>query len=315
MILKQMKRLIKLTKQHKKLSLVALVAFLIVGTFVGVAAKNASDKRTDAARNKYFGEQRHLELVRGCKNRIGKNTIDQVYGSWDYERNRYSLKIEASVATNKIPEVYVDDKKVEFDPDLVSEDVKFTSGYDCEYVKDVGSYYSLTVTMPATCNEKKAKLKTDDYEVAARVDNNGHECKSKEQQEAEKKEKAEREAREKAEAAQREADEAKKRAEEESRKQELQRVENEKANAVADEDALLDAEMTCARYAERLYKVKDVNVHFNYSSIKRRQDDGSLLIKANIADSQGISRPEKPIGIMECVTDPTGMTVRDFFVG
>jgi hypothetical protein len=73
--------------------------------------------------------------------------------------------------------------------------------------------------------------------------------------------------------------------------------------------------MTCARYAERLYKVKDVNVHFNYSSIKRRQDDGSLLIKANIADSQGISRPEKPIGIMECVTDPTGMTVRDFFVG
>ena len=129
MLNKYIKRLLVLSKQHKKVSIITLIAIVVS---IGVPAKIIIDKRADAARNRYFGEQRHLELVRGCEAKVGKNTIDQVYGSWDYERNRYSLKIEASVAADKTPEVYVDDEKIEFDTDLVSEDIKFSSGYACE---------------------------------------------------------------------------------------------------------------------------------------------------------------------------------------
>lgn len=79
-----------------------------------------------------------------------------------------------------------------------------------------------------------------------------------------------------------------------------------------DEDALFEAEVTCKEHAESYYGVKDINIHYDQSSIRRRNPDGTLLIKANIADSQGAFRPEKPLGTMECTTTPDGMRVTNF---
>lgn len=78
------------------------------------------------------------------------------------------------------------------------------------------------------------------------------------------------------------------------------------------EDALFEADITCQEYAESYFGVKDVNVHYDQSSIRRKNADGTLLIKANIADSQGAFKPEKPLGTMECTTDSTGMQVINF---
>ncbi len=80
----------------------------------------------------------------------------------------------------------------------------------------------------------------------------------------------------------------------------------------SDEDVLFEAEVTCQEYAESYFGVKDVNMHYDQASIRRKQPDGTLLIKAKIADSQGAFRPEKPLGTMECTTDGTGMQVIDF---
>lgn len=78
------------------------------------------------------------------------------------------------------------------------------------------------------------------------------------------------------------------------------------------ENVLSEAEVTCQQYAEKLLLVKDINIHYDQSSIRRQQPDGNLLIKVNIADSQGFWRQEKPLGIMECTTNPTGMLVLNF---
>lgn len=78
------------------------------------------------------------------------------------------------------------------------------------------------------------------------------------------------------------------------------------------ENVLSEAEVTCQQYAEKLFLVKDINIHYDQSSIRRQQPDGNLLIKVNIADSQGFWRQEKPLGIMECTTNPTGMVILNF---
>ncbi len=111
-------------------------------------------------------------------------------------------------------------------------------------------------------------------------------------------------------------EEAAKKAEED--KKAAEKVEQEKANSPAtspsnpDDDLLFEAEITCIRYAETYFDVKDVNINYDQASIKRKQADGTLLIKANIADSQGFFRPEKPLGMMECATSSDGMSVVNF---
>jgi hypothetical protein len=298
MLNKYIKRLLVLSKQHKKVSIITLIAIVVS---IGVPAKIIIDKRADAARNRYFGEQRHLELVRGCEAKVGKNTIDQVYGSWDYERNRYSLKIEASVAADKTPEVYVDDEKIEFDTDLVSEDIKFSSGYACEWVQDKGSYYSLTVTMPATCNEKKAKIKTSDYELAARVDNNGRECKSKEQQEAEKKAQDEKEAKEKLEKDQREAEEARRKAEEKSRELSAQKPSDSQNDYMLPADiSPYDIKARCERYAE---SKGYVGAKIKNMQTMDMENGANYRINGTLYIDRGITSSEQAVGSFFCVVD------------
>lgn len=78
------------------------------------------------------------------------------------------------------------------------------------------------------------------------------------------------------------------------------------------QSVLFEADVSCKAYAEKQLLVKDINVHLDQSSIRRQQADGTILIKANIADSQGFWKPEIPLGIMECTTDPTGILVLNF---
>lgn len=77
-------------------------------------------------------------------------------------------------------------------------------------------------------------------------------------------------------------------------------------------DPVFEAGITCQEYAERYFGVKDINVHYNSSSIKRKNADGTIIVKADIADSKGFLQPEQPLGIMECTTNSTGMTVLSF---
>lgn len=80
----------------------------------------------------------------------------------------------------------------------------------------------------------------------------------------------------------------------------------------SDSDAIFEAAITCQEYAESYFKVKDVNISHDQSTIERKQDNGTILIKANIADSQGTLRQEKPLGTMECTASVDGMTVTNF---
>ena len=82
----------------------------------------------------------------------------------------------------------------------------------------------------------------------------------------------------------------------------------------ARDDSIFEAEITCQEYAESYFGAKDINIHHDQSSIKRKNPDGSILIKVNIADSQGLLRPEKPLGTMECTTTVDGMRVTKFLV-
>lgn len=79
-------------------------------------------------------------------------------------------------------------------------------------------------------------------------------------------------------------------------------------------DLLVNAEASCLQYAESYFKVKNVNIHYGQSSIKRKNPDGTVTIKANIADSQGLLRPEKQLGTMECNTSGDGLRVASFKV-
>lgn len=80
----------------------------------------------------------------------------------------------------------------------------------------------------------------------------------------------------------------------------------------ARDDSIFEAEITCQEYAEQYFGVKDINISYDQSSIKRKNPDGSILIKVNIADSQGLFRPAKPLGVMECTTSGDGMRVQQF---
>jgi hypothetical protein len=112
-------------------------------------------------------------------------------------------------------------------------------------------------------------------------------------------------------------EEATRKAEEDKKTTENAEQEKETANPATppsnpDDDLLFEAEITCIRYAETYFGVKDVNINYDQASIKRKQADGTLLIKANIADSQGFFRPEKPLGMMECTTSADGISVIGF---
>lgn len=78
------------------------------------------------------------------------------------------------------------------------------------------------------------------------------------------------------------------------------------------DDSIFEAEITCQEYAEQYFRVKDINIIDGPASIKRKNPDGSILIKVNIADSQGFLRPAKPLGTMECTTSGNGMRVVSF---
>lgn len=84
------------------------------------------------------------------------------------------------------------------------------------------------------------------------------------------------------------------------------------ASSTSVDDPVFEAEVTCKQHAEKQLLVNDINVGYDQSSIKRKNPDGTILIKANIADSQGLWRQQKPLGIMECTTDSTGMLVTSF---
>ena len=82
--------------------------------------------------------------------------------------------------------------------------------------------------------------------------------------------------------------------------------------AAAASDPILEAEVTCQEYAQKQLKVEDININYDQSSIKKKQADSTIIIKVNIADSRGLLHEEKPLGIMECTTDSTGMKVNNF---
>jgi hypothetical protein len=84
------------------------------------------------------------------------------------------------------------------------------------------------------------------------------------------------------------------------------------SQAPARDDSIFEAEITCQEYAEIYFRVKDVNIIDSQASIKRKNPDGSILIKSVIADSQGLLRPAKPLGVMECTTSGDGMRVQQF---
>ena len=82
--------------------------------------------------------------------------------------------------------------------------------------------------------------------------------------------------------------------------------------AAAVPDPIFEAEITCQEYAQKQLKVEDINISYDQSSIKKTQTDGTIIIKVTIADSRGLFHEEKPLGIMECTTDATGMKVNNF---
>lgn len=80
----------------------------------------------------------------------------------------------------------------------------------------------------------------------------------------------------------------------------------------AETDAIFEAEITCQQYAESYFGVKDINIHYDQSSIKRKNLDGSILIKVSISDSRGLLRADEPLGTMECKTNMNGSKVVNF---
>lgn len=68
-------------------------------------------------------------------------------------------------------------------------------------------------------------------------------------------------------------------------------------SSTAVDDPVFEAEVTCKQHAEKQLLVEDINMGYNQSSIKRKNPDGTILIKANIADSQGLWRQQKPLGL------------------
>lgn len=78
------------------------------------------------------------------------------------------------------------------------------------------------------------------------------------------------------------------------------------------DDSIFEAEITCQQYAESYFNVENINISYDQSSIKRKNPDGSILIKVNIADSRGAFSQQKPLGIMECTTGSDGMHVSSF---
>lgn len=85
----------------------------------------------------------------------------------------------------------------------------------------------------------------------------------------------------------------------------------DKAKRVLD-NLFLEAEVSCQQTAEKKYNVEDINISYDQSSIQRQNDDKSLFIKVNIADSRGFLRAEKAIGVMECTTSADGLSVIKF---
>lgn len=75
---------------------------------------------------------------------------------------------------------------------------------------------------------------------------------------------------------------------------------------------VIEAQAACAQYAEIMLGVKDINISYNQSSIKRQNADGTVLLKANIAEDRGFLRSDQPLGIMECTTSADGMRVLHF---
>ena len=92
---------------------------------------------------------------------------------------------------------------------------------------------------------------------------------------------------------------------------EIKKPEEPKTYTLQD-DSIFEAEITCQQYAERYFNVEDINISYDQSSIKRKNPDGSILIKVNIADSRGAFSQQKPLGIMECTTGSDGMRVSSF---
>lgn len=78
------------------------------------------------------------------------------------------------------------------------------------------------------------------------------------------------------------------------------------------DDSIFEAEITCQQYAQRYFNVEDINISYDQSSIKRKNPDGSILIKVSIADSRGAFSQQKPLGIMECTTGSNGLQVSSF---
>jgi hypothetical protein len=83
-------------------------------------------------------------------------------------------------------------------------------------------------------------------------------------------------------------------------------------NSTTNDNLILEAEATCKEYAQSYFGVQDINMSYDQSSIRRINPDGSILIKAKIADSQGAFHRQKPLGTMECTTEKTGMRVINF---
>jgi hypothetical protein len=291
-------------KKHPKFALsgLALVVLLVIGALVNSSMSNANRARAD--------EERRLAVIAMQKDECVKKSqsSDLKYATTSFSGRDeiMDLKIGGYFLDEEKPEIFIDGQKIEVEQDKV----KLEKNLECE---ELGvNFYNISVDLQSDdCKEKLATFKTSTLEKEKNVDNDGS-CKTKAQIEADKQARAEEEARQQKEVAEREAREA------ERNRAEAERKATEEANKRAEEerlqiqDLLFEAEITCQQYAEVYFRVSDINIKYNQSSIKRKEPNGTLLIKANISDSRGAWKPDVPLGVMECITDSSGMSVVSF---
>lgn len=294
----------KFLKKHPKFTLggVVLVVLLALGGLVNSSMSKADRARAD--------EERRLAVIAmqkdECVKKSQSNNLRYATTSFSGRDEIMDLKVGGNFISDEKPEIFIDGQKIEVEKDKI----KLEKNRDCE--KLGVDFYGISVDLQSDdCKEKMATFKTSNTEKEKDVINDGS-CKTKVQIEAEKQARAKEEARKQKEIAEREASET------ERNRVEAERKATEEANKRAEEerlqtqDLLLEAEVSCKQYAEVYFRVSDINIKYNQSSIKRKEPNGTLLIKANISDSRGAWKPDVPLGVMECITDSSGMSVLSF---
>jgi len=278
------------------------VTVLLVGGIVSSSVSNSNRARLNEERRLADIESRKDE----CNKKGRSSSLRYATKSYSGRNEEMDLKAGGYFLTDSKPNVFIDGQDVE----LESNKINVQRDKGCEELGIVLYEASFSVKSD-DCKEESAKLVVDNVEKELNVKNDGS-CRTKTEIEAEKLARAQEEARK-----------LQEKNEQEKRKKELENAENAKKKVEAErksaeaekkriDDLLFEAEITCQQYAEVWFRVSDINISYNHSSIRRQQPDGNLLIKANVADSKGTWKPDVPLGVMECTTSPDGLRVVDF---